>query len=120
LIIGKYTLESLTNGMYSSPMDMFREYIQNSVDSFDDAMVRKIERENVLRIDIYIDDSERRITIRDNGCGIPAGEAVATLLDIGNSQKSRNNFRGFRGIGRLAGLSYCDLERPFPMRRLLL
>lgn len=111
LIIGKYTLESLTNGMFSSPMDMFREYIQNSVDSFDDAMVRNIERENALRIDISMDDSERRITNRDNGCGIPAGEAVATLLDIGNSQKSRSNFRGFRGIGSIANSRRDGFEK---------
>ena len=38
LIIGKYTLESLTNGMYSSPLDMYREYIQNAVDSIDIAI----------------------------------------------------------------------------------
>lgn len=108
LVIGKYTLESLTNGMYASPLDMFREYIQNSVDSFDDAVARNLERENALRIDINVDRDNRVISIRDNGCGIPAAEAVATLLDIGNSQKSRSNFRGFRGIGRLAGLTYCD------------
>lgn len=43
LIIGKYTLESLTNGMYASPLDMYREYIQNSVDSCDDAVGAGIE-----------------------------------------------------------------------------
>ena len=31
LVIGKYTLESLTNGMYASPLDLYREYIQNAV-----------------------------------------------------------------------------------------
>ena len=108
LVIGKYTLESLTNGMYASPLDMFREYIQNSVDSFDDAIARHFERGNALRININVDSENRTISICDNGCGIPVGEAVATLLDIGNSQKSRSNFRGFRGIGRLAGLSYCE------------
>ena len=108
LVIGKYTLESLTNGMYASPLDMFREYIQNSVDSFDDAVAKKLDRDNALRIDINIDGVNKVISIRDNGSGISESEAVATLLDIGNSQKSRSNFRGFRGIGRLAGLSYCD------------
>ena len=108
VVIGKYTLESLTNGMYASPLDMFREYIQNSVDSFDDAIARHFERGNALRININVDSENRTISICDNGCGIPVGEAVATLLDIGNSQKSRSNFRGFRGIGRLAGLSYCE------------
>ena len=108
VIIGKYTLESLTNGMYSSPLDMYREYIQNAVDSFDAAVAAGIEYPEKLRIDITINAEANAVSIRDNGCGIRADEAVSTLLDIGNSQKSNQTFRGFRGIGRLAGLSYCD------------
>ena len=108
LIIGKYTLESLTNGMYASPLDMYREYIQNSVDSFDEAIELGVEFPEKLIINIDIDAPLKHVTIRDNGCGIRAEEAVGTLLNIGNSQKNRNTSRGFRGIGRLAGLSYCD------------
>lgn len=108
LVIGKYTLESLTNGMYASPLDMYREYIQNAVDSFDEAIAAGMEYQDKLRIDIAINPEAKSITIRDNGCGIKADTAVSTLLDIGNSQKSNQTARGFRGIGRLAGLSYCD------------
>jgi len=108
LVIGKYTLESLTNGMYASPLDMYREYIQNAVDSFDDAIEAGIEYSDKLRIDITINAENRSVIIRDNGCGIKADAAISTLLDIGNSQKSNQTARGFRGIGRLAGLSYCD------------
>ena len=108
LIIGKYTLESLTNGMYASPLDMYREYIQNSVDSCDDAIAAGIEIADKLVIDIVIDEAQKSVTIRDNGCGVKAEDAIETLLDIGNSQKSRATSRGFRGIGRLAGLSYCE------------
>ena len=108
LIIGKYTLESLTNGMYASPLDMYREYVQNAVDSLDEAMIRGIECPDRLSIDITIDAENRVVTIRDNGVGVPSESATTTLLDIGNSQKSRMISRGFRGIGRLAGLSYCD------------
>ena len=108
LIIGKYTLESLTNGMYASPLDMYREYIQNAVDSFDNAIEAGLEYPDKLRIDITIDAEAKSIVIRDNGCGIKADTAISTLLDIGNSQKSNHTARGFRGIGRLAGLSYCD------------
>lgn len=107
LIIGKYTLESLTNGMYSSPLDMYREYIQNAVDSFDESIFAGIDNPNKLEIDINIDCIEKMVLIRDNGCGVKSDEAVRTLLDIGNSQKKRVTSRGFRGIGRLAGLSYC-------------
>jgi len=108
LIIGKYTLESLTNGMYSSPLDMYREYIQNAVDSFDETIEAGMEMADKLVIDIDIYDEANSVTIRDNGSGIRAREAIGTLLDIGNSQKSRITSRGFRGIGRLAGLSYCE------------
>ena len=38
IVIGKHTLESLTSGMYSDPYVVFREYIQNSVDSIDEAI----------------------------------------------------------------------------------
>jgi len=107
LIIGKYTLESLTNGMYASPLDIYREYIQNSVDSCDDAVRLGIETEDKLAIDILIDNTAKSIIIQDNGCGIRYDDALGTLLDIGNSKKSRITSRGFRGIGRLAGLSYC-------------
>lgn len=108
LIIGKYTLESLTNGMYASPLDMYREYIQNSVDSFDDAVESGFEIADKLAIDIVINELQKSVIIRDNGCGVRADDAVGTLLDIGNSQKSFLTSRGFRGIGRLAGLSYCE------------
>lgn len=106
--VGKYTLESLTNGMYSSPMDLYREYIQNAVDSFDEAVLTGVSKPDDLKIIISIDSKEKSISIKDNGCGICKEKAVKTLLDIGNSQKNRNVSRGFRGIGRLAGLGYCD------------
>lgn len=108
MIVGKYTLESLTNGMYASPLDMYREYIQNAVDSFDIALEKKGISTERLRIDIDIDSEKNTVSIKDNGCGISEKNAVAMLLDIGNSQKCRSDFRGFRGIGRLAGLGYCN------------
>ncbi len=108
LVIGKYTLESLTNGMYASPFDMYREYIQNAVDSFDEAIAQGIELSEKLSIEIQVDPEKKLVVIRDNGCGISVHEAIPTLLDIGNSRKSRFISRGFRGIGRLAGLSYCE------------
>ena len=108
LVIGKYTLESLTNGMYASPLDMYREYIQNAVDSFDDVIENGTEFPDQFRINITINPNSKSVLIRDNGRGIKAEEAISTLLDIGNSKKSNQTARGFRGIGRLAGLSYCD------------
>lgn len=108
ITVGKYTLESLTNGMYASPLDLYREYIQNAVDSFDEAVDKNIEQKDNCKIKIILDSQNKKITILDNGCGIKNCDAVKTLLDIGNSRKSRSVSRGFRGIGRLAGLGYCQ------------
>ncbi len=106
--IGKYTLESLTTGMYSNPRDLYREYIQNSVDSIDQAINLGLIPKDKNKIVIKIDKDKRYICIEDNGSGISNEDAIKKLLDIGNSSKVYTNNRGFRGIGRLAGLSYCD------------
>ncbi len=108
LTIGKYTLESLTNGMYSSPLDLYREYIQNAVDSIDEENEKSSYRREDCYIDISVDTEKHVITIFDNGKGIESKQAVSTLIDVGNSRKNRNRSRGFRGIGRLAGLGYCE------------
>lgn len=106
--IGKYTLESLTSGMYASPLDLFREYVQNAADSLDLAIKKEIIKPEKNAIKITIDKNNRNICIYDNGCGITKEEVIETLLDIGNSKKRNDGSRGFRGIGRLAGLGYCD------------
>lgn len=111
IVIGKFTLESLTNGMYASPMDLFREYVQNAVDSIDVAIEQGKILKSEGKITVGIDSSKCRITIEDNGVGIEVNRAKKILLDIGNSEKDRNSNRGFRGIGRLAGLGYCDTLR---------
>lgn len=108
LIIGKYTLESLTNGMYASPLDLYREYIQNAADSIDSAVAEKLERPEYFEIAIHLDHEKNTLSIFDNGRGLCKKEAISTLIDIGNSNKQRTQNRGFRGIGRLAGLGYCD------------
>lgn len=108
LVIGKYTLESLTNGLYASPLDLYREYIQNAADSIDVAIVERLERPECFEIAINMNYAKNMVTIFDNGHGLCKKEAISTLLDIGNSNKQRTLNRGFRGIGRLAGLGYCD------------
>ena len=104
--IGKFTLESLTTGMYSEPESCYREYIQNAVDSLDTALATGIMQAEDFRIEIIVDSAGQEITIRDNGTGIKKDLVRKTLLDIGNSTKLHTTNRGFRGIGRLGGLSY--------------
>ena len=108
IVIGKHTLESLTSGMYSDPYVVFREYIQNAADSIDDAYKANVLAKGNDRINISVSPLERLIVIEDNGLGIPSDKAEKTLVSIGNSQKTSDNSRGFRGIGRLSALSYCS------------
>ena len=107
IIIGKHTLESLTCGMYSDSYVVFREYIQNSVDSIDEAVRLGVLPHGAERIVVRLDPTENQIVFTDNGLGIPMADVEKTLISIGNSQKSSESSRGFRGIGRLAALSYC-------------
>lgn len=108
VIIGKYTLESLTTGMYKDPFILYREYIQNSTDSIDESIEKGIQISGEERIKIIVDNSEREITIEDNGTGIESTNAYKILTDIGNSKKKYTSHKGFRGIGRLGGISYCE------------
>ncbi len=105
--IGKFTLESLTTGMYSEPESCYREYIQNAVDSLDTALAEGLTQAEHFRIEIIVDGTKQEISIRDNGTGIKKDLVRKMLLDIGNSTKLHTTNRGFRGIGRLGGLSYC-------------
>jgi hypothetical protein len=105
--IGAYVLETLTTGMYINPLDTLREFVQNSADS-----IRKAEQEGIIqkgegRIVIYLDPQKRRISIRDNGLGVPQTEIESRLINIGMSSKRIETDAGFRGIGRLAGIAYC-------------
>ena len=108
IIIGKHTLESLTSGMYSDSYVVFREYIQNSVDSIDEAVRLGVLTPGAEQIVVRLAPTENQIVITDNGLGIPSSEVEKTLISIGNSKKSSESSRGFRGIGRLAALSYCQ------------
>ena len=108
LIIGKHILDTLSIGMYNNPLMLFREYIQNSVDSID--QLNKSRKGNVknLRIEIIINGRAQSITIQDNATGIRAKDVLRKLHDIGRSSKKVKTNRGFRGIGRLGGLGYCE------------
>lgn len=88
--------------MYHDPLSMYREYLQNAADATATSglAVR-------ARVEIAIDRSERRIRIRDNGPGLSREKALDRLLPIGRSEKTLGIDRGFRGVGRLAGLAFA-------------
>ena len=99
---GAGLLGLVTTGMYGDPLSMYREYMQNAADAaagsgFPDR----------ARVEITVDVTGRRIRIRDNGPGLSGEEALACLLPIGRSDKRLGTDRGFRGVGRLAGLAFA-------------
>ncbi len=108
-IIGKNIIESLTLGMYENSLCIYREYIQNSADAIDKALALSIfSSDDQPAIMIQADDSKREIVISDNGIGVKESTAYETLTDIAASTKIIGKDKGFRGIGRLAGLAYCE------------
>ena len=105
--VGKDILELISGGMYTHPLSMLREYVQNAVDSIDLACAMDIIEFNEHRVDIKIDKNSRSLVIRDNGAGIKSSEFTQRMLSIGGSQKRGTSQRGFRGVGRFAALSFC-------------
>ena len=108
MIIGKHILDTISIGMYNYPLMVFREYIQNSADAIDHLRRTSKNKVSNSKIEITIDGRSRSIKIQDKATGIKAKEALSTLQNIGRSLKKANSNRGFRGIGRLGGLGYCD------------
>lgn len=100
---GMYLLETLSSGMYNDPLTIYREYIQNAVDSID-----LVDRRKALSVRIDLNPSNKKITFWDNGAGILSENALEVLSAIGSSNKIDKGMRGFRGIGRLGGLAFCE------------
>jgi len=107
--IGKDVIESLTLAMYDDPKFIYREYIQNSADQIDIAFEKGlINSKDECKIEIKINKFERSISITDNGTGVQAEKVLPVLKSIAQGVKDRTKYKGFRGIGRLGGLAYCD------------
>jgi molecular chaperone HtpG len=97
--------------MYADPLMVYREYIQNAVDAVDAAVAGGRILPDAGQVGIQVCGRDRSVMIEDNGCGIGPEDASHFLVDIGNSAKDGHLQRGFRGIGRLGGIGYCDLLR---------
>jgi len=107
-IFGANILENLTTGMYKDSKVIFREYIQNSCDSIDKAISIGILEKGEEIIEITIENNNRNISIEDNGTAINQFDFERILKNIADSDKKIGQDKGFRGIGRLAGLAYCE------------
>lgn len=106
--VRKKILSMLMFQLYSDERTIYREYVQNALDSINKAIETHVlnqTKDGVVTINI--DAHKKIITIKDNGTGIEATNAVRTLLDISPSNKDGVSFAGMYGIGRLVGGGYC-------------
>jgi len=109
VIVGKDVLELLSTSMYVDAMTIYREYTQNAADAIDEAREKGLLSYNARgQVEITIDSTARLICIRDNGTGIAWPTFAERLSNLGSSAKRGTAARGFRGVGRLAGLGYCQ------------
>lgn len=109
IVIGKDILELLSTSMYVDPMTIYREYVQNAADAIDEARDRRLLSATAAgTVEIEIDATARSVRIRDNGTGIAWPQFAQRLSNLGASAKRGTTARGFRGVGRLAGLGYCQ------------
>lgn len=107
-IIGIDLLKMLMLQLYSNPRCIYREYIQNALDSIDEAVkIGILPQEKDGRVSISITKND--ISIEDNGTGICRDRAVKILTDIANSVKNGVDTAGQFGVGRLSGGGYCQI-----------
>lgn len=108
VLVGKDILDLLAGSMYINPLNIYREYVQNAADAIDEARDKGLSFTRQPDVEILFDHVERSVKIRDSGIGIPSNEFVQRLTTIGASQKRGKQLRGFRGVGRLSGLGFCQ------------
>ncbi len=102
--VGASILNIITESLYDKPIVVFREYVQNSVDSF-----RKLEpkkNQEDLSCKIWINNKD--LYFLDNGKGISKEKFFDEMKSIGFSEKDKSRDIGYKGIGRLSGISYCN------------
>lgn len=98
--VGAGILNIITESLYDNPIVVFREYVQNSVDS-----IFKEECQDNYEIKIWREEND--LCFLDNGKGIKTDDFCNEMIKIGNSSKKRTKNLGYKGIGRLSGVPYC-------------
>ena len=81
ILLGKQLLDLIAAGMYSNPLMVLREYIQNATDSLDIAIQRGFLERRKANIAITINGAERKICIEDNGTGVGKKELRAYSIE---------------------------------------
>ncbi|MCI8344311.1 MAG: hypothetical protein HFE25_07720 [Clostridia bacterium] len=100
--VGASILSIITESLYDDPLVVFREYVQNSADS-----IYRLENYND-KCAIRIWRSGNDLFVLDNGKGIKKEQFEAEMTKIGSSSKKKQKNLGYKGIGRLSGVPYCE------------
>lgn len=104
--VGASILNIITESLYDKPIVVFREYVQNSVDS-----LSSIETESEISLTSKIWETNNNLYFLDNGSGISQNDFINRMKSIAFSTKIKTSNLGYKGIGRLSGISYCDKLR---------
>ena len=96
-----YIINALAGGLYPNKFHAIREYIQNSFDGIKGQKNLFGEKEE---LGIKITIKKPSIFIFDNGIGMNR-ITLNEYRKVGFSKKKVGEFAGFRGIGKLAGIS---------------
>ena len=122
----KQILHLVTHSLYSNKEIFLRELVSNASDACDKLRFEALDKAELfedapnLEIRVWFDEAARTITIRDNGIGMSADEAVAHLGTIAKSgtrefmaklegdQKKDANLIGQFGVGFYSGFIVAD------------
>ncbi|MDO9075355.1 MAG: molecular chaperone HtpG [Rubrivivax sp.] len=122
----KQILHLVTHSLYSNKEIFLRELVSNASDACDKLRFEALDKAALyedapnLEIRVWFDEAAKTITIRDNGIGMSAEEAVAHLGTIAKSgtrefmaklegdQKKDANLIGQFGVGFYSGFIVAD------------
>jgi molecular chaperone HtpG len=122
----KQILHLVTHSLYSNKEIFLRELVSNASDACDKLRFEALDAPSLyedapnLEVRIWYDEAARTLTIRDNGIGMSADEAVAHLGTIAKSgtrefmaklegeQKKDANLIGQFGVGFYSGFIVAD------------
>ncbi|EHR69934.1 molecular chaperone of HSP90 family [Burkholderiales bacterium JOSHI_001] len=122
----KQILHLVTHSLYSNKEIFLRELISNASDACDKLRFEALDNAALyedaptLEVRVFFDADKRTLTIRDNGIGMSADEAVAHLGTIAKSgtrefmaklegeQKKDANLIGQFGVGFYSGFIVAD------------
>lgn len=114
--VGASIISIITESLYDKPLVVFREYVQNSLDAF--SMIGNSGKDDIVDITVQRRANQNNndvttgapidIFFLDNGSGVAKDDFKTKMISIAKSPKQKTVHIGYKGIGRLSGISYCQ------------